>query len=142
MLQQEVDPTTQTLREFALSLVRHAPPSSLSRVAAGVLSVLERQGPQRITILAERESVSQPAMTGLVQRLEAADLVERRADPADGRAALIVITVPGLDALTARRHSHDARLASAIESLAAADRAALEAALPALTHLLESYESA
>lgn len=142
MSQQELNSATQTLREFALTVVRHAPPSSLSRVAAGVLSVLERQGPRRITSLAERESVSQPAMTGLVQRLESAGLVERRADPADGRAALIAITVPGLEALMARRRSHDTRLAAAISSLSTADRAALDAATPALTHLLEAYESA
>ena len=140
MSQQEVDSTTHTLREFALTLVRHAPASTLSQVAAGVLSALERRGPQRITSLAERESVSQPAMTGLVQRLDAAGLVERRPDPADGRATLIAITVAGAEALMSRRRSHDGRLAAAISSLSAADRAALEAAMPALSHLLEIYE--
>ena len=90
------------LREFALSLVRDAPQDSLSRTAAATLSVLERGGPQRVTALAAHESVSQPAMTGLVQRLEAAGLVSRESDPGDGRAALIAVTPAGSAALSSR----------------------------------------
>ena len=81
MLQPHLAELAPVLREFALSLVRDAPQDSLSRTAAAALSVLERGGPQRITTLATHESVSQPAMTGLVQRLVDTDGKFRRQTP-------------------------------------------------------------
>lgn len=127
------------LREFALSLVRDAPQDSLSRTAAATLSLLERTGPQRVTTLAAHESVSQPAMTGLVQRLEASGLASRRSDPHDGRAALIAITAAGSDQLAARRQSHEDAITERLARLSPYDRALLAAATPALTHLMESH---
>ncbi len=127
------------LREFALSLVRDAPQDSLSRTAAAALSVLERGGPQRITTLATHESVSQPAMTGLVQRLEAAGLVSREADPVDGRAALIAITPAGSSELARRRQGHEDAISARLGLLSSYDRALLAAATPALVHLMESH---
>lgn len=127
------------LREFALSLVRDAPQDSLSRTAAATLSVLERGGPQRITALATHESVSQPAMTGLVQRLEAAGLVSRESDPGDGRAALIAVTSAGSAALATRRRGHEDAITARLDLLSSYDRALLAAAAPALVHLMESH---
>lgn len=139
MTQPHVDELAHLLREFALSLVRDAPQGPLSRVAAATLSVLERQGPQRVTALAERESVTQPAMTGLVQRLEASGLVVREADPTDGRASIISITPVGSKELGARREAHDDAIAARLGQLSGYDRAMLAAALPAITHLTESH---
>jgi DNA-binding MarR family transcriptional regulator len=127
------------LREFALSLVRDAPQDSVSRTAAATLSLLERTGPQRITTLADHESVSQPAMTGLVQRLEASGLTTRRSDPYDGRAALIAITAAGSEQLAARRRGHEDAITKRLDRLSPYDRALLAAAIPALTHLTESH---
>ncbi|NRQ50470.1 MarR family winged helix-turn-helix transcriptional regulator [Aeromicrobium stalagmiti] len=139
MTQPHLEELAQSLREFALSLVRDAPQSSLSRTAAATLSVLERLGPQRITTLADHESVSQPAMTGLVQRLEASGLVRRSADPVDGRATLITITEIGSKELAARRLAHDEAITARLTTLSGYDRALLAAAAPAITHLMESH---
>ncbi|MBD8606086.1 MarR family transcriptional regulator [Aeromicrobium sp. CFBP 8757] len=139
MLQPHLVELAPVLREFALSLVRDAPQDSLSRTAAATLSVLERGGPQRITTLATHESVSQPAMTGLVQRLEAAGLVSRGADPVDGRAALITITPAGSHELAARRQGHEDAISARLGLLSSYDRALLAAAAPALVHLMESH---
>ena len=139
MTQPHIDDLAQSLREFALSLVRDAPQDSLSRTAAATLSLLERTGPQRITTLAAHESVSQPAMTGLVQRLETQGLASRRSDPHDGRAALIAITVTGSERLAARRQGHEDAITARLDLLSAYDRALLAAAAPALTHLMESH---
>jgi DNA-binding MarR family transcriptional regulator len=46
------------------------PPGGLSMTAAATLASLERLGPQRLTLLAAREGVTQPAMTQLISRLE------------------------------------------------------------------------
>lgn len=128
-----------TLRELARSIVREIPDSSLSRTAAGTLSVLERLGPQRITTLAEHEAVSQPAMTGLVQRLEASGLVTRAGDPDDRRAALITITEIGSKELSARRLGQDEAIVARMDLLSPYDRALLAAAAPAISSLTRTH---
>lgn len=136
---QQPNGTAQALREFALSIVRDAPQGPMSRTAAATLSVLDRSGPQRITALAELEAVTQPAMTGLVQRLEASGLVSRHADPEDGRATQIAITPAGTTELLARRLTHDDAISARLARLSPTDRELLAAALPALTHLTEAH---
>lgn len=131
----------EILRELALSMLRDAPPHRLSRSAAGVLSVLERTGPQRITALAEREAVRQPSMTGLVQRLEAAGLVSRTTDPEDGRASLVAITAAGSAELGERRRVHDRTIHAHLDELDPDDLLTLHRAVPALRHLIELTET-
>jgi len=141
MSQPDFAPLARTLRELVQSFVRDAPRGTLSRTAAGTLSVLDRTGPQRVTALAEHEVITQPAMTGLLQRMESAGLVERREDPDDGRASLIGITDAGHEALQARRQQQDAVIAAKLAHLAPEDLAALDAAVAALTHLSQISES-
>ncbi|HEY0933410.1 MAG TPA: MarR family transcriptional regulator, partial [Trebonia sp.] len=71
------------------------PPNGLSMTAAATLASLERLGPQRLTVLAAREGVTQPAMTQLITRLEDSGLARREASPADGRVVLVAITEAG-----------------------------------------------
>jgi DNA-binding MarR family transcriptional regulator len=112
----------------------------LSRTATSVLARLRDGGPQRITALAAAEAVAQPTMTTLVQRLERGGLVQRRADAADGRAVLVAVTDDGLHALRRFRERRTAELGARLAALDAADRAALEAALPALDRLIATRE--
>lgn len=137
MTQQQIDDAAHILREFVLTMLRTAPQTALSRTAAGTLSVLDRLGPQRITTLAECESITQPAMTGLVQRLESAGLVVRQPDPADGRATLIAISTAGRSTLLERRRKHDDVIAASIADLEPGQLSLLLAALPAITALTE-----
>lgn len=116
------------------------PRGTLSRAGASTLSVLERCGPQRITVLAEREAVSQPAMTSLVQRLEAAGLVRRDSDPEDARASRITVTEAGRTTLAERRRRYDDLIGATFETLDIADRNAITAALPALSRFIEAYD--
>jgi len=112
-----------------------SPPSGLSLTAAATLSTLERSGPSRLTWLAEREGVTQPAMTQLIARLQDADLVSRTSDPDDGRAVQVRITAEGKAMLAHRRAVRAERLAGLLDRLTAADRAALAAALPVIDAL-------
>ena len=82
-----------------------SPPSGLSLTAAATLATLERSGPRRLTALAAREGVTQPAMTQLVARLQDAGLVERAPDPADGRVVQVGITAEGQALLAGRGRS-------------------------------------
>ena len=99
------------------------------------LARLQADGPARISDLARLEGVTQPAMTGLVNRLETEGLVTRTADPTDARAALVALTDPGRAFVETRRAERSRVLASRVERLSDADRAAILAALPALDRL-------
>jgi DNA-binding MarR family transcriptional regulator len=112
-----------------------SPASGLSMTAAATLASIERLGPQRLTLLAAREGVTQPAMTQLISRLEDAGLVRREPSPDDGRVVLVVITEQGLATLAHRRSARAERLAGIIAQLSPDHRAALVAALPALDAL-------
>jgi DNA-binding MarR family transcriptional regulator len=126
--------TTDLERIFSLfrSL---SPPSGLSMTAAATLAGIERLGPQRLTVLAAREGVTQPAMTQLISRLEESGLVRREASPEDGRVVLVVITGEGREVLAQRRLVRTGKLAGIIARLAPEHRAALASALPALDAL-------
>jgi DNA-binding MarR family transcriptional regulator len=124
------------LDQLVTLLPRLTPREGLSLVAASTLATLERRGPSRVTELAETQSVTQPAMTGLVGRLVAQDLVERSPDPDDRRGVLVAVTAAGRALLADRRRERADALAVLLDDLDAADRAALAAALPALTRLV------
>jgi DNA-binding MarR family transcriptional regulator len=110
-------------------------PSALSMTAGATLASLERNGPSRLTALATREGVTQPAMTQLVSRLQDAGLVSREADPADGRVVQVSITDAGKAMLARRRAKRAEGLAGVLGKLSAEHRAALAEALPALDAL-------
>ena len=112
-----------------------SPASGLSMTAAATLASVERLGPQRLTVLAVREGVTQPAMTQLISRLEDTGLVRREASPEDGRVVLVVITDEGRAVLARRRSVRSDRMAAIITQLAPEHRAALAVALPALDAL-------
>jgi DNA-binding MarR family transcriptional regulator len=86
----------------------------LSPARFSLLATLRYRGPQTVGRLAQLEDVSQPTVTKLVNALEAAGLVQRQPDPADGRASLVHLS-PGGRALVRRAR---ARKIEYIESLA------------------------
>ena len=129
--------TTETLDSF-FSLWRHLIPSEgVSLTAGSTLGLLLRSGAMRLTALAEREAVSQPAMTGLVSRLQAAGLVVRRADPRDGRAVLVELTVAGRALIEDRRDRRAAEMEALLGLLDPGERASFDAAIPALRRLID-----
>jgi DNA-binding MarR family transcriptional regulator len=99
------------------------------------LARLQADGPARISDLARLEGVTQPAMTGLVNRLETEGMVTRTADPTDARAALVALTDSGRAFVETRRAERSRVLAGRVERLTDAERAAILAALPALDRL-------
>jgi DNA-binding MarR family transcriptional regulator len=120
-------------------LLRTARPAQ-SRTALSVLAHLREHGPQRITELAQRESVAQPSMTALVDRLERQALVERTPDPDDRRAVRVAVTEAGLTVLAERRATRAAALAVPLDALDPSDREVLARVLPALQRLSASIE--
>jgi DNA-binding MarR family transcriptional regulator len=73
-----------------------------------LLGRLDRESATRLTELAAAESISQPSISQLAQRLERLGLVVRTRDPLDGRASLIAISDAGRTLVADRlRHRHD-----------------------------------
>ena len=112
-----------------------SPAGGMSMTAAATLAAIERLGPQRLTVLAAREGVTQPAMTQLISRLEDSGLVHREASQEDGRVVLVVITDDGRAMIARRRAGRNERLAGIIAQLGPEHQEALAAALPALDAL-------
>jgi DNA-binding MarR family transcriptional regulator len=122
-------------RIFGLFRSLVPPSGSLSMTAATTLARLERTGPQRLTDLAAREGVTQPAMTQLITRLEDAGQARREPSPADGRVVLVAITEVGRQTLATRRAVRGERLGAVLAELSPEHRDMLAAALPALDAL-------
>ena len=111
------------------------PGNAYSLIAWRVLAELDHSGPARVSELAQQQRVAQPSMTGLVQRLEGEGWVERRPDPADGRATLVRVTPAGLAALEDYRAAAAARVRPQLSELGDFDRATLARALELMQQL-------
>jgi DNA-binding MarR family transcriptional regulator len=131
----------RALEQVVTWLRRTRPLTDISATGLSLLDRIETGGAQRITDLAAREGVSQPAMTALVNRLEGRGWARRAADPADGRAILVDLTEAGRERLQQHRVDLTRRIADRLAQLDEADQAALLAALPALTRLTALSES-
>jgi DNA-binding MarR family transcriptional regulator len=81
--------------------------------------------PRRITDLAGRERVTQPAITLLVNHLEEQRWVERRRDPTDGRAVLVAVTPAGENLIAKVRAEYMALLHQHLADLSDADSRSL-----------------
>ena len=108
----------------------------LSRTEMSVLRGL-RGEPIRITHLAKREGVTQPAISLLVNRLEEHGWVTREADPGDRRAVLVRITPSGEEILEQVRAQYRALLHEEMASLNEAEVQTLEGAVEILDRLIE-----
>ncbi|MFJ2175137.1 MarR family winged helix-turn-helix transcriptional regulator [Streptomyces sp. NPDC087851] len=73
----------------------------LSLARTKVLQVLDRRGAVRQSVLARELGQAPRSVTQSVEALERGGLVERTADPADGRSKLVRLTSEGAEALAA-----------------------------------------
>jgi DNA-binding MarR family transcriptional regulator len=108
-----------------------------SRLAA--LVILGKQGPMRVGDLARELNIAVPSASRLLDLLAESGFVERRDDPTDRRAFLVSLTADGARILEDVRAEGIQELAGHLASLAAAQRAAVEAALPALEALADAF---
>jgi DNA-binding MarR family transcriptional regulator len=110
---------------------------SLSQGA--VLGRLDRAGTMSIGDMAVAERVRPQSMTQTIADLEADGLIERRADPTDGRRTLVGLTDGGRHALQEDRRRREGWLAESIAGdLSAQEQQVLVRSLALLRRLAES----
>jgi DNA-binding MarR family transcriptional regulator len=122
------------LRDVVLLLRQAAAGLPVTSQQASVLGSLEH-GPLRMTALAAEHGVRLPTMTAQINRLERDGLVTRGRDASDARVVTAALTPAGRERLREARELRIAFLAERIAALDPRDRAALEAALPAMEAL-------
>jgi len=135
--------TAARLRAAIGKLSRRLRPTPAA-VAAGltptrisVLLTVVREGPIRLSELADSEAINPTQLSRAIAHLVDSGLVERSADTGDRRAAWVKPT-PGGRRLTARiRRERTDALDRALESLRPAERERILTALPALEALAE-----
>jgi DNA-binding MarR family transcriptional regulator len=104
-----------------------------------VLGRLDREGTRSIGDLALAVRVRPQSMTQTISDLEGDGLVERCADPADGRRILVALTEQGRETLEADRRTREGWLAKAIaEDLSAQEQQVLLQAIALLRRLAEA----
>jgi DNA-binding MarR family transcriptional regulator len=123
-------------------LATHRTRLPLPWAQARLLSIIDDQGPTRISDLAALDHCSQPTMTMQVRRLEDAGLVTRATDPADARAVLIEITAAGTATLRQVRVDRAAVIDPHIAALDEQDRQTLAASVRVLHRLLADTAAA
>lgn len=109
---------------------------AVSRIETAVLAALAER-PCRITELAAREGVTQPASTLLVNRLQERGWVQRRPDPNDGRAVLVELTECGEAVFAQLRAEYRALVNEEMVALSDGEVQTLARAIEILDTLIE-----
>jgi DNA-binding MarR family transcriptional regulator len=97
------------------SLLRALPAADLTPGQSAVLLRLKKDGASSTTVLAAAEGVRSQSMTATLNALDAAGLIERRADPEDGRRHIITLSPAGQAKAELDRLSRHAWLAGALD---------------------------
>ena len=112
--------------------------AELSTTQYQVLATTVRQGPIGLKELASLEGLNPTMLSRVAGKLDAAGLVGRTPDPADGRVAVLSATRKGRDLVARVRRERTDALNLVLEGLDDDERATLAGALPVLESLAES----
>ncbi|WP_330232627.1 MarR family transcriptional regulator [Nocardia sp. NBC_00508] len=113
-------------------------PDGLERLAYSVLFCLVHDGPQRAGRLAELLHAEASTISRQSRSLVAHGLVERRADPVDGRACVLAATAEGVRVFEENRALRNRWLADILADWSARDRDTLTVLLDRLTAGIET----
>jgi len=109
--------------------------TDLSPSQTAALSTIDCSGPLTPSELAALERVQRPTATRIVARLEEEGLVERAADPADGRSFIVSATSEGRALIRKLRTRKNAYLARRLRDLDTEEVATLARAAAILERL-------
>lgn len=131
------DTVTRLRRALRSSIRTDYPWESLPMAQVELLQTLAA-APLRVGELAARQRLAPNTVSGLIGKLLDAGFVDRQADPGDRRTARIALTPAGRRQLDDWQRAHERRIATALDTLAPAERAAVVQALPALEQLAKA----
>lgn len=134
--------TVASLRAAVLVLARRlryqiAGDDDLSATELAVLGRIGRCGPMTPGQLARAEHVRPPSMTKVIESLEGRGMLSREPHPTDRRQYLVSRTEAAEVFVEASRQVRTVWLANHLDQLTDSERAAIEAAIPALSRLAE-----
>ena len=137
----DVDELAAALRVTIGLLVRRLrqaqPDGGLSWPETSALARLDRGGPTTASALAKLERISPQSMGATLAALEERGLIERAADPRDGRRVVLSVTHTGLQVLRDRRNARAELLAQALSAFTPLERRQLTDAAPLLERLAQ-----
>ena len=100
-----------------------------------LLRLLERRPGIRVQDAAAELGIASNSVSTLVKQLTRSGLIQRASDPLDGRAACLWLTPQSQDWVTRIGSAREQAIDRALEALDDSERAALQAAVPAMVHL-------
>lgn len=114
--------------------------AGLTPTRISVLLSVVREGPVRLSALADSESLNPTMLSRVIADLVEAGLLARTSDDGDRRAAWVEATAAGRKLAERMRRERTDALNEALSGLSPADRRLVERALPALEELAEQLK--
>jgi DNA-binding MarR family transcriptional regulator len=135
----------QIVRFFRLTKRAHAKfaaqqKDAVEQAAYYLLAVLVTEGPQRTTTLAEAVHSDTSTVSRQIGALVRHGLVERQADPADGRACLLAATPAGQQCFEAQRRARTEQIAQVLRHWTSEDLRTVAELFARLNTDFENYE--
>jgi DNA-binding MarR family transcriptional regulator len=127
------------LTQLHFMIRRTAPGPDVTPAQLATLQALHRLGAIRMGELAHYLRVRLPTATSAVDALERMGLAERNPDPSDGRAVIVGLSEAGRELTSRLTTERNKVLSSLLHQLATDEVDSLEAAVPALIHLVDRY---
>lgn len=128
------------VRQVKRSAERHRPEMIVDMAGYHVLVYLNVEGPQRAGELATAFHADPSTISRQVAGLVKAGLVERRADPGDGRASILAATDDGVRVIETERRRRARVIAAVLAGWSTEDRAAMTELLRRFRDDYQSYE--
>jgi DNA-binding MarR family transcriptional regulator len=129
-------------RLFERAAVQHhaQDPDGIERAAYLLLVQLVKEGPLRLTALAEAVHSDPSTVSRQIAQLVRAGLVARQADPVDGRASLLAATASGQEKFQRKRQKRNERFAAMLADWSADDLGRLRDLLARFNTDFERYK--
>jgi DNA-binding MarR family transcriptional regulator len=115
--------------------------NGLEQAAYFLLAVLVTEGPQRTTALAEAVHSDTSTVSRQVGALVKHGMVERQADPADGRACLLAATPAGQTVFEGQQRARTEQIADVLRHWTPADLRTVAHLLERLNTDFENYDT-
>jgi DNA-binding MarR family transcriptional regulator len=138
---QEVAASLRTSLGFVVRRLKQVrTEGDLTLPESSALARLDRGGPATAAELARQEQISPQSMGATLAILQERGLIERKADPDDGRRLVLSLTAAGAEVLHNRRSARTQMLAAALaEHFSDDELALLQQAAPLLERLAEHF---